>query len=766
MRRALGSILLAAVTIFSIETPQAPAQTTSLAQLGASYADFYTAAGGDRSDPLLRESLAALEHDTREVTRPGFLNSDGTWSDINYTEFPSGVWSPWDHFRRMTVMARAYSTPGQALYRNGQLLTQLEAALNQLPSFYGTTVKSPPGNWWFWVIGPALDLGPTLVLVRNDISPQTLSTATNVLRTRLGSSPWITPSGSVLQGQNLVWSALNHTALAILTNDTSRMNEAKKAIASTCTKVTFRDGIQADSSFQQHAGQLYTGGYGAAFAADVARYALITRGSVFELPDAELATFADYVADGIARTLFQNHFDVSVVGREVAKPSTSGWNGFAALLQMSSVPTARRTEITRAASRMMETWVGHYPVELAGLASSIHDSGIAGASPEGFSHFYASDYTVQRRRGWFASVKMHSTRTSSGERTNSENIRGARQSDGRFYMVLRGDEYFSNNVWPTLDWTRLPGTTVEQRPDAATGIYGLGTRNFVGGTGNGRTGISAMDYAPLGTMLSAKKSWFFLDDAIVFLTSSIRSTSGHAVETIVQQWPLTTVSTPLVVDGAARPSSAPWSESIRNPRWMTADGIGYYFPEPVSVEASRAVRKGSWSQLSSNFDPAEHSNPILTLWINHGAFPIGGSAAYAVVPNVTPASMRAWADSSPVRIVASDDFAHAVRDNRTGSLSIAFWQPGAVAGVSADQASLVHISEEGGGRVTVSAADPRQMSGKLKIVLPEALTLVSAGRPATVTNVGRTTVIEVQRNGGITTTVTLARPGRSRPARR
>ena len=91
-------------------------------------------------------------------------------------------------------------------------------------------------------------------------------------------------------------------------------------------------------------------------------------------------------------------------------------------------------------------------------------------------------------------------------------------------------------------WTRLPGITVEQSPTAATDAYGYGTRAFAGGTGDGRNGVSAMDLAPIGSALTAKKSWFFFDDTMVFLTNSITSPSANRIETVIQQWPLAATS--------------------------------------------------------------------------------------------------------------------------------------------------------------------------------------------------------------------------------
>src|SRR5262249_36946583 len=176
------------------------------------------------------------------------------------------------------------------------------------------------------------------------------------------------------------------------------------------------------------------------------------------------ASFSNYLADGVAWSLYGNYFDVSVVGREVARSSTTGYNGIAALLQAAEVPSPRQADIRSAAAKMLQSWTWTLPVEVAALA----DDAPGGLWPSGHQHYFNSDYTVHRRPGWFASIKMFSTRTKSGENTNGENLLGSRQSDGRFYLVLSGDEYFNGDVWPALDWTRLPGITVEQKSDTAS----------------------------------------------------------------------------------------------------------------------------------------------------------------------------------------------------------------------------------------------------------------------------------------------------------
>ncbi|HYU26449.1 MAG TPA: hypothetical protein VEO74_14665, partial [Thermoanaerobaculia bacterium] len=94
----------------------APALHASVGTVRQNFVDYYAAAGADRTAPRMQDALSTLEAQTRDITAPGFLLGDGTWSDIDYTETPSGSWSPWDHFRRLTTMAKAYRTPGQSYY--------------------------------------------------------------------------------------------------------------------------------------------------------------------------------------------------------------------------------------------------------------------------------------------------------------------------------------------------------------------------------------------------------------------------------------------------------------------------------------------------------------------------------------------------------------------------------------------------------------------------------------------------------------------------
>lgn len=742
-----------------------PAASDPLASVRANFFAYYSGSGARPADPRWQDSLATLERDARSFMRAGYLRSDGSWSDIDYSEVPAGNWSPWDHFRRLIVLAKAYRTPGQALYGDPQLRLSIESAIAYVPTFYGPSVPQE-GNWWFWVIGAPLDLAPTLVLMQDAIRPDVTAAATDAMARRIGPSPYYYPPANLLKGQNLVWSALNHLSLALLQGNETMMRDSRDAIASVARVTPGLDGIQNDFTFHQHGPQLYTGGYGGSFANDVGKFVMLTRNTGYALPSANLAVTSDYMVEGISWGLYQNYFDVSLVGREVSKPSTSGYNGLAALLQMSEVPTTRQAEIRAATARMLQSWSWSLPTELAAIASRFDGTAVTPAWPSGNRHMFESDYSVHRRPGWFSSVKMFSNRTESGERTNGENILGSRQSDGRFYLTLKGDEYFGNAVWPTLDWSRLPGITVERTAGAANSTYGLGTRSFVGGVSDGRNGMAAMELAPLGSTLRAKKAWLFLDDAVVFLNTEVNLVNGNSAETIVNQWPLSRADAPLVVDGRSMPSQPGWSATLQNISWAAVDNVGYYFPEGATVQAKRELRSGSWSLLGSAApDPTIITRPVFTLWFDHGAWVTNGQAVYAVVPNASATAMASWAASRPISVLRNDSYASAVRDSRTNTTGAVFWQPSAAGSISVDRPAILYLTETTR-TANLQVSDPTHATAVVRVTLPGVYRLTSGPVGTSVAASGRNTVISVPVKGGRTSSVILSRPARLRPVRR
>src|SRR5690348_16222268 len=137
----MKNLLALAFAFFALSASAAAtvevAQQQSVDLVRQQFVSYYTAANADRSSSRMTDALNGLEAQTREITAAGFLRDDGSWVDIDYAQTPSGDWAPWNHSRRLIVMAKAYQTPGQSFYRNPRLLTQLNAALAYTKVFYG-----------------------------------------------------------------------------------------------------------------------------------------------------------------------------------------------------------------------------------------------------------------------------------------------------------------------------------------------------------------------------------------------------------------------------------------------------------------------------------------------------------------------------------------------------------------------------------------------------------------------------------------------------
>jgi len=281
-------------------------------------------------------------------------------------------------------------------------------------------------------------------------------------------------------------------------------------------------------------------------------------------------------------------------------------------------------------------------------------------------------------------------------------------------------------VLPTLDWLRLPGTTVERKQlEPAEGIEGwpppLGHRAFVGGAFTEDGGTSAMELAAMVPPLTAKKSWFFFGEEIICLGSDIDCPSDDLAETIVNQWPLTDAAAPLTVDGQVKPSSLPWCEDLQNIAWAHCDGIGYYFPEPARLNVQRAVQSGSWRDMCDSQSDAQHSNPFLTLWFDHGTRAVGASYAYAILPRKTAAETQAYAAANEITILAHDSRTHAVRQNARNAVGVVFWAPGSVGKLSADRACIAFYEETADG-LTLAVSDPTHQASTFHVTIDEPLT--------------------------------------------
>ncbi|MBL8025884.1 MAG: hypothetical protein JNL74_05715, partial [Fibrobacteres bacterium] len=469
----------------------------------------------------------------------------------------------------------------------------------------------------------------------------------------------------------------------VLSNNIDYLESAKQRVDLNFvfSSVPGSSGMRPDYSLHHHEYQLHTGSYGVQFAHDGARYLYFTQNTSYAPSPIRKQRFMDYVAYGICWSTYNRYFTPSVIGRSITRSGADASEGLFAMLILSTMPGTQKELFLKASSKMIETWTTRLPVAIAATLSGLSQEK---EWPSGFRHYPYSDLSIKRNSSYFATLKTLSPRTSAGEYVNTEGRKSWHLSDGFLYLVLKGNEYAANHFWPTFNWTRFPGTTIEQKPypmPAGNAILGTGKVDFSGATSIDDIGVTAMQFGGvvstalpgLETSLQAKKSWFFFGKEIVCIGSSINCSSDSLVETVIDQRRLNSENSPLIIDNTTKSTSLDGEKKYPSAKHIYTDSIGYFFPESSIIYVSRLKQNGRWSELGQG-DTVLRQSPVQTIHINHGRRPLNGSYAYAMLPAISQSELAAYSLNPDISILANNDSVHAVYNKAKSTTGIVFWK--------------------------------------------------------------------------------------------
>ncbi len=640
------------------------------------------------------------------------LTAQGTWPDIDYADPALTGWEPQQHVRRLIYMTRAYRKPGHALYGDPAISNAIHSAL-------GWWLANDPqaANWWYNSIDTPRWIGRTLLVLDDDATAGELSAA----------MPILGRPGFTRTGQNLIWEAGNVLVKGLLTASSSTVAQASTEMAQEVVATT-AEGLQHDHSFHQHGPQLYTGGYGASFAEDVSFWLEMLRGTFAAFPTDRMDLMADYVLVGTQWVLWGDRWDFGVTGRGISREVPRGDSLATVCGRMAAADPVRAAEY-------------------AAFAATVDGLAPPGAALTGNRHFWRSDHMVHRRAGWYASVRMCSTRVQGSEAGNGEGLKDYHLGDGTLYLMRDGGEY--DAIQPVWDWRRLPGITSPQNTGPLPVLTWSGYTNgsaFVGGVSDGRCGLAAMDFRR--NTLALRKAWFFFDDEVVCLGAGVAYTSNSSpVVTTVNQCLLRSEAT--VPSGTTTRTLSAGTTSLAGTGWVHQDGVGYLFPDaPTGLWATAQAQTGSWYSINTSKSEAIVTQDVFTLWIDHGVKPTNGTYAYALRPGIDAAAMPAYAADPPFTIVTNSTALQAVYHRGLSLLEAAFLQPGTVTvpgglRVACDTACLAMIRESAT-NIEVSVAHPLHQAGTVRLILNRAV----AGAGATWDPEGGTSTLAIELPAG------------------
>ncbi|GAA4204320.1 polysaccharide lyase family 8 super-sandwich domain-containing protein [Actinocatenispora rupis] len=502
------------------------------------------------------------------------------------------------------------------------------------------------------------------------------------------------------------------------------------------------DGFYRDGSFIQHDAVPYVGSYGTVLLDDIARLFLLLAGSPWAITDpsqnvlldAVGASFAPFVTDGAMMDCVRGR----AVSREYSSDHVTGHGVIASVLMLAAGAPAPYADRFRA---LAKGWIER-DTALPYLASASVPQIVAAkvvladttvpAEPEPSYHkqFPHQDRIVHRRPDWSFTLGLSSSRIFRYECGNGENLHGWYTGDGMTYLYTGRDRnQYADGFWPTVDPYRLPGTTVgtEPRSDAvSTGTSGpIAFDPWVGGAVLAdRYGAVGAAFTSYDRTITARKSWFLTDDAVIALGAGItRTGDDHPVLTVVENRNLHADGTAgLVVDGHAQPVEPGWQKAFPSARWAHLTGVGgYVFGDGAALHAERAERTGRWSDIDTGADTGGGGEAItrryLTLWFDHGATPTDATYQYVLLPNASPDATARWAADPPVRVLANTPAVQAIQVSRPYLTMATFFAAGEAGRLSCDGPAAVLVRVDGD-RITVAVSDPSRTADTIRLTLP------------------------------------------------
>ncbi|NQX59788.1 polysaccharide lyase family 8 super-sandwich domain-containing protein [Paenibacillus qinlingensis] len=641
-----------------------------------------------------------------------------------------------DHYTRLKTMAQSYATKGALLTNNPALKSDILQAMDWMLDHLYTNTGVEFGNWWNWDIGIPTRLADILILMYDDLTPEQIARNTASIDHYIGdvSLPTFTQVGANRSDIMLI-----ETRMGLVEKNYDRLIQARDGLTPLFDYVTTGDGFYEDGSFIQHSKVAYTGSYGEVLISGMGNLLLLLNGSTWQPVVPEIEHVYRWIREGYAPVMYKGQILDMTRGRAIVREGLDAYGSAKnILLGMSRIAQTASEE--RAA--YLKSFIKYHfqfllargltysqlPLDLADTIKEwIEDPAIQPIVelPEHFE-MNAMARSVHVGNGYLFGVSKSSKRIVTYELTNGENAKGWYTGDGMTYLYNNDLSQYTNHYWATLNWYRLPGTTVVVRPRTSDQYqYGDGesspANSWAGGAVLGGYGVTGMNLIQNGTQLKANKSWFTFDNEIIALGSDISSTDNKSVETIVEQRKLSSTNTnELYVNGEPK-NGFFGEETLEHPEWVHLQGnvagadIGYVFPGTQSLKLMRAEQEGRYSDTSLSNPPEATiptellKNNYLTMWFDHGSNPTHDSYQYAILPNASKNETSAYASSPDYTVLANSQDVQAVRENKLGMTGFNFWKDKvtSVGGITSNsQASVMLKGNTHTGEYEIAVADP------------------------------------------------------------
>ncbi|MCS0604063.1 polysaccharide lyase 8 family protein [Streptomyces sp. LP11] len=719
-RRAL---LLAAALAPALAAPAARAADDPYDTLRRRWLTIALGAGFDPASEPYASRLTQLGSMARDFAGTMSPAADALWPGHPFDP-PSNI--TFSH-NRLWTMAQAYVQPGTGATGDPALFDAVLRGLDHLSATVYHPGTTPYGNWWEWQIGSPRPLMDITAALYERLGAERIAAACAAVDHFIPDT-LLTDYSGTSTGANRVDLCRSVALRGVLGRDPGRLRLARDALSPVFPYVTEGDGLYADGSFVQHTHVAYSGTYGQVLLDGLGRLFTLLAGSEWEVTDPARRTVLDSVEHAYAPLIHDGLVMDCVNGRAISRgylrsddlhvmrsDHVHGQQLVAAIaLLAGGAEAAERARWYGLVKGWIErdTVTPYLTAPQFGVADLARLRAIAASSvaatPERPGHrlFPAMDRAVHRGSRYTAALAMASDRIAHYECGNGENPRGWHTGSGMlsWWPHGRGDQY-TDWYWPTVDWYRLPGTTVSTKrlPDRAGGEWGAPRPDvrWVGGATDGTYAAVGQHLKGLGSTLQARTSWFFLPDAMICLGAGITCADGVPVETVVDNRNLGEGGTQAFVHGR---------------HWAHLEGHGgWLLPHGGEPHTLREDRTGAWADINTTSTSERRTRRWQTLWLDHGTDPVDARYVYVLLPGAGRAETAARAaDRHWLRVLANDSGAQSVAVPGLGLTAANFWRAGTVGELTALAGASVLVVRRGR-TATLCVSEPPRTGEPLEI---------------------------------------------------
>ncbi len=625
-------------------------------------------------------------------------------------------------------MTQAYVQQGTGSTGDQALLAGILRGLDHLSATVYNPSTTRYGNWWEWQIGSPRLLMDITAALYDRLGPDRVTAACAAVDHFVPEAMLRDYSGTST-GANRVDLCRSVALRGILGRAPEKIALARDALSPVFPYVTEGDGLYADGSFVQHTWVAYSGTYGQVMLDGLGRLFTLLAGSEWEVTDPGRQIVLDSVEHAYAPLIHDGLVMDTVNGRAISRGYLKsddlhvmrgdhfhGQQIIAAMAVLAggASPAERERWYAR-----IKGWIERdtvtpvltapqFPVADLARLHAIADAPVE-AAPEPVGHrlFAAMDRAVHRRPAFTAGLAMASDRIAHYECGNGENPRGWHTGAGMLTWWANGtrSDQYTDWFWPTVDWYRLPGTTVSTRrlADRAGGEWGAPKPDvrWVGGATDGEYAAVGQHLKGLGSTLEARKSWFFLDDEVVCLGAGISCADGVPVETVVDNRNLGEGGTHALVRGRH------WAHLEGHGGWIVPDG---------ELRTLREDRTGAWSDINTTSTSERRTRRWQTLWLDHGTDPTDATYLYVLMPGASARAVaRRAADRHRLTVLANDGRRQALAVPPLGLTAVNFWQAGTAGPLTSTAGASVLVRRRGR-TATLCVSEPPRTGRPLEII--------------------------------------------------